>query len=283
MSPPELALLGAGCGLLLQAILWRAIAQQRARRLLRQALVHPEPAVRRAAVRVVGEHGLARHAKALLYATQHEQDPSVLAALAEEVVRNHWEPDDDRRLVKLRLWARLRLEVEPDPAVEAFAPSAADGDGTDESRQEVIRQAPIGQEALGEGGEGPLGQGAIGRDARPSGGERAGDDPAGARSSRRETAAVRRPRTRARSATRRSARRHSARRRSNREAVGREAVGREAVGREAVGREAVGREAVGQEAVGQEAVGQEAISRRLDGVDFAEWLVARAQGQEIWP
>ena len=268
MSPPELALLGVGCGLLLLAILWRAIAQQRARKLLRQALVHPEPAVRRAAVRVVGEHGLARHVKALLYSTQHEQDPVVLAALAEEVVRNHWEPDDDRRLVKLRLWARLRLEAEPDPAVEAFAPSAADGSSTDESRQEVIRQ-----EALDEGGPGAIGQGVIRRDPPPSGGERAGDDPAGVGSPRWESAAVRRPSARARSAMRRSARRHSTRRRSNREAVGREAVGPEAVGREAVGPEAAGREAVDPEA----------ISTGLDGVDFAEWLVARAHGQEIWP
>lgn len=173
MPRPELVLLEVGCGLLLLAFLWRATVRRRVRRLIRRALVHPEPAVRRAAVRVVGDHGLTRHAKALLSCAQHEQDPSVLTALAEEVVRNHWEPDDDRRLVKLRLWARLRLDLGPEVEDDAFAPSlpAAMAGRSDPGSREangkegsdpgtVVRgQAVNGQAVKAQPGKGRAGKG----------------------------------------------------------------------------------------------------------------------------
>lgn len=113
MTLLELSLLGVGIGLLIAAVLWRAASRRRARRLLKRALRADDPALRKAAIRLMSDRGLAPHAKLLLRVVDREADESVLATLGEVVRRNHWEPDDRRSVVELRLWARRQAEAAP--------------------------------------------------------------------------------------------------------------------------------------------------------------------------
>ena len=148
MSPLELSFLAAGVGAVGLALLWRALARRRARTVLRRALADPDPTQRRVAVQVAARQGLGRHAKVLLDLARREEDPVVLRALADEVVRNQWEPDDQRRLVELRLWASRHVE-ELGPHREA-APPTSSGAGPDAGAQQDARGAQRGPQEWGE-------------------------------------------------------------------------------------------------------------------------------------
>jgi hypothetical protein len=109
---PEIALLVIGVALLVGAAAWRTAVRLSAKRRVRQLLRAPDPTVRRSALDLVGNDGLASHANALVELVHHETDPAVLDAVADLVARNSWEPADQPRLVELRLWARGRLTAQ---------------------------------------------------------------------------------------------------------------------------------------------------------------------------
>jgi len=103
----------AGSVLVVAAIAWRLVARSRARSALVRALSDPQEAVRAAAVDVVAAGGVSRFARVLWEQAQTETSAVVLDRIVEAVVRNQWEPADNSALVRLRLWARQRLEMEP--------------------------------------------------------------------------------------------------------------------------------------------------------------------------
>ena len=123
MSAAELLLPCAGGLLLLLASAWRLSRARRARTVLRQALVSPDPSVRRAAIRVAGDEGLVRHARVLLELAEREDDPTVRATLAEVVLRNQWEPAGVGSIVRLRLWAHRHAELMAPRVTEVIAPA----------------------------------------------------------------------------------------------------------------------------------------------------------------
>jgi hypothetical protein len=107
----ELTALVLAAALLVAARRQRVKARRRKRLLLRRALASPDPAVRRAAVQVAGDEGLSRSADVFLDLLRRERDASVLATLAQVVVRNQWEPADAPTLLQLRLWAHRYLDA----------------------------------------------------------------------------------------------------------------------------------------------------------------------------
>jgi hypothetical protein len=107
---------GVGAAVVLTSsamVIRRHRSRRAAVRQVRQALLDPDPSTRRAAVYVAADQGLAPYADLILERTREEHDKSVLAAMADAVARNRWEPADNRRLVELRTWAHQRLEEEP--------------------------------------------------------------------------------------------------------------------------------------------------------------------------
>ena len=88
------------------------MVRRRALSALQWALGSLDPADRRAAVAVVSQQGVAGFAEVLMEHTRHEEDPSVLMAIADAVARNQWEPADSPPLVQLRMWAQRYLEQE---------------------------------------------------------------------------------------------------------------------------------------------------------------------------
>ena len=106
----EISALLVGAALFVVARRQRVQARRQGRRVLRQAFASPDPAVRRAAIQVAGDDGLARSADVFLALVDREKDPSVLLALARIVVRNRWEPAGDPAILRLRLWAHRYLD-----------------------------------------------------------------------------------------------------------------------------------------------------------------------------
>lgn len=120
MSKVELVALGAGLAAVLVAVVWRALSRRRSRRLMERAITDLDPAVRRAAIRLVTEVSLARNAGLLLSRVKEEDDPTVIEELVRSVSRNQWEPTDRPAVVELRLWAGRRLEeLTPKPVTRA--------------------------------------------------------------------------------------------------------------------------------------------------------------------
>jgi hypothetical protein len=78
-----------------------------------RALADPQEAVRAAAVDVAAAGSVSRFARVLWEQAQTETSAAVLGRIVEAVVRNQWEPAENSALVRLRLWAQQRLELEP--------------------------------------------------------------------------------------------------------------------------------------------------------------------------
>lgn len=106
----EITALAVGATLLVVARRQRVQARRQGRRVLRQALASPDPAVRRAAIQVAGDGGLSRSADVFLALVEREDNPSVLLALARIVVRNQWESAGDPAVLRLRLWAHRYVD-----------------------------------------------------------------------------------------------------------------------------------------------------------------------------
>ena len=119
----ELVAGAAGLCLLAVALGLGAHARRRAVRRVRRALVDPDPATRRAAVFIAAEKRLTPYLDLLLERSRVETNETVLAALAEVVLRNQWETADSEELVGLRLWAQAYLETQEARAREVTAPS----------------------------------------------------------------------------------------------------------------------------------------------------------------
>jgi carbamoyl-phosphate synthase large subunit len=88
------------------------------------ALTDPDPRHRRAAVLVAADRSLRPFAAALAARARVEEEESVRAALIEVVLRNQWEPSDDRHVAELRLWAHATV---PRAGGAAPAPPGATG------------------------------------------------------------------------------------------------------------------------------------------------------------
>src|SRR5687768_3459814 len=88
---------------------WRFAAAQSAHRVLREALGHHHPEVRRAAIASLGGAGLRRHGRLLLLHAVGERDPAVVAELVRVVGHHDWEPRDSAEVAQLRRWAREGL------------------------------------------------------------------------------------------------------------------------------------------------------------------------------
>ena len=112
MNAVETVFLFLGIGIIVAAVVWRTMVRRRAASALQWALESFDAADRRAAVAVVSQQGVARYAEVLLEHTRHEEDPTVLMAIADAVARNQWEPADSPPLVQLRMWAQRYLEEE---------------------------------------------------------------------------------------------------------------------------------------------------------------------------
>ena len=112
MNDVEIVLLFLGIGIVVSAVVWRTMVRRRAVSSLQWALGSFDPGDRRAAVAVVSQQGVARFAEVLLEHTRHEEDPSVLLAIADAVARNQWEPADSPPHVQLRMWAQRYLDEE---------------------------------------------------------------------------------------------------------------------------------------------------------------------------
>ena len=125
MNSVEIAFLFLGIAIIVAAVVWRTMVRRRAVSSLQYALGSFDPADRRAAVHVVSQQGVARFAEVLLEHTKHEDDPTVLLAIADAVARNQWEPADSPPLVLLRMWAQRYLEDE-----EAGHPPRPGGEST---------------------------------------------------------------------------------------------------------------------------------------------------------
>ena len=106
MEPAQLAAVVGGVCLLVAALGWRSRTRRQLTWPVRQALVDPNPETRRAAVYLAAEHGLTPYVELLAERIRRETDPGVVAALAEVIQRNLWEPADNGRVWDLRLWAQ---------------------------------------------------------------------------------------------------------------------------------------------------------------------------------
>jgi carbamoyl-phosphate synthase large subunit len=123
LSLSELIGVGVSVGLVLVALVWRALARRRSGADIRRALLDRDPERRRAAVFLAADRGIGRFARDLLERTTDERSPVVLDALAEVVARSQWVPVDRRELADLRMWAQRHREAsmteETDPVATA--------------------------------------------------------------------------------------------------------------------------------------------------------------------
>jgi carbamoyl-phosphate synthase large subunit len=145
--PPLIELIGAGAGasLLLTAGVWRLRTRRQAVRQVRLAMLDPDPGTRRAAMFVASERGLGPYADLLVERAECETDRNVVAAMAEAITRNQWEPADNRRLVDLRLWAQGQLATP--------APNGANGNGSAPRPAAVVATRPRPRAAAGTASE----------------------------------------------------------------------------------------------------------------------------------
>lgn len=106
---------GAAIGALLVAgaLVWRHVHRARIHTRIAAALGHLDAQRRRAGVLVATELGLRAHAELLIDHLTREDDPEVLAALADGVLRNSWEPADRPAMLRLRLWAHEHRTSNP--------------------------------------------------------------------------------------------------------------------------------------------------------------------------
>jgi outer membrane biosynthesis protein TonB len=107
-SLPELTIAILGVGLIVGAVLWRQRMRKKVRIRVLMGLTNPDWNIRRNTIDVVGAHGIANVAGPLLNLLRTETDEVVLAALADAVARNQWEPADSEDLIELRVWAAAR-------------------------------------------------------------------------------------------------------------------------------------------------------------------------------
>ena len=164
MNPVADPLFWIGLVLLLAALAWRAAARPPGGSAsLRRALRDPDPAVRRTALTIAAQRGLAENASLLLELSRLERDPSVVEALADAVVRNQWEPTSSVALVRLRLWAQEQVDraQRETPAPEKVAPVGApvNGQVPDGAAREAMgaRRNRRGPTVLVTGAGGPAG------------------------------------------------------------------------------------------------------------------------------
>jgi hypothetical protein len=120
-----LSIAGIGALMLVGALAWRNSRRSRMHTRIAAALDDDDPQRRRAGVLVATEKGLRAHADLLAEHLDREQDPDVLATLAEGVLRNSWEPADRPAILRLRLWANEErsaagLFALPRPETEAL-------------------------------------------------------------------------------------------------------------------------------------------------------------------
>ena len=99
-----------GLGMMIGAIVWRQVRRARARHDLRVALADPDPETRMTAINVIALDGIGHFAKELRKVTEAEHDDRVLDTLRDAILRNQWEPADQRSLVALRMWAISRMD-----------------------------------------------------------------------------------------------------------------------------------------------------------------------------
>lgn len=129
MRTPGQLLVILGGLLVAWALAWRMSASWLATRRLRTALEDPDPSIRMSAVEVATAQGLTRYAGPLADLVRRETSTPVLAAVADAVGRNLWEPGDNPRVIELRLWAdRWRRQPLPAPASTNGHTPSKDGD-----------------------------------------------------------------------------------------------------------------------------------------------------------
>ncbi len=124
-----LSIAGIGALMLVGALAWRHSHRSRMHTRIAAALDDGDPQRRRAGVLMATGQGLRAHADLLAEHLDREQDPDVLAALVEGVLRNSWEPADRPAILRLRLWAH-----EERPAASLFALPRPETEAVDRQR-----------------------------------------------------------------------------------------------------------------------------------------------------
>lgn len=117
----EIVIAACGALLLIAAMIWRSRASRQQIKAISRALVDADLETRKAALFMASEQGLGPYLQLLAERTRQETEEPVLEALMEVVLRNQWEPSDNRRLIELRLWAEARRAHASAAAVVASA------------------------------------------------------------------------------------------------------------------------------------------------------------------
>lgn len=113
----------AAVALVVMGVAWRLVARRRASIRLGKALAAPDPADRLAALELMSAHRYPGAGELLLWRSKVETEPTVLDAIAQSVIRDHWEPAGSEALVDLWLWAHHHLQIQPGSTASAQAPS----------------------------------------------------------------------------------------------------------------------------------------------------------------
>jgi hypothetical protein len=112
----------AGVALLVAGLLWRTMADRRARNRLANQLRSPDPARRIDAAIALVHRGLDQSAPELIHLLKRETDPAVKIAIAEAVAERQWEPGGRAPINEIRSWAHNELSKEG-RGVDKFAPA----------------------------------------------------------------------------------------------------------------------------------------------------------------
>jgi carbamoyl-phosphate synthase large subunit len=140
-------LIAVGVVLVAAGVTWSVLARRRRRRIVVDLLTSSDPARRRLGIDVASERGLSAYAGVLLGVARGETDPSVLEAMLLAVRRNLWEPNMDRHMVDLRLWA----------AAAAGGDDSAEASGAEGARDREDRMEGETITVLVTGAGGPAG------------------------------------------------------------------------------------------------------------------------------
>ncbi|MDQ4098353.1 MAG: hypothetical protein M3144_10865 [Actinomycetota bacterium] len=105
MTVPVGAVIAGATSSAVTSIVWHCGRRRRLRRLLRRALVHPDPDRRVAALYVAGLDGLRHHLDLIVDCALTESADVVLTSLVDLVMDEEWGQDRDGLMAALRAWA----------------------------------------------------------------------------------------------------------------------------------------------------------------------------------